>query len=135
MAALTVVAADVTPVLVIEQLTGPTGEVLTAGQYTRLNTSTGKWELGNGTTSTEVGNIKGLTLTSASPAGEAVTVLKRGLVDLGEALAGMAFGAPVYLSDTDGTLADAAGTVSTIIGYVVPAWASTTADRLLYVNL
>jgi hypothetical protein len=46
----------------------------------------------------------------------------------------MAFDAPVYLSDTDATLADTAGTVSTVIGRVVPGWNATTADKLLLLD-
>lgn len=52
-------------------------------------------------------------------AGQAVEVLTRGMV-AGFTLAG-AYGSAVYLSDTDaGILADAAGTVSRVIGAVWP---------------
>lgn len=133
MANLTV--SSCTPVYVIEQMTGPTGEVIPAGRYARLNTTTGVWEFGNGTTATEVGTTRGITIQAASPAGEAVTVVRKGILDLGEALVGLAFDAPVYIGDTDGTLSDTAGTVSTVVGRVVPGWANTTADKLLYVDL
>lgn len=54
------------------------------------------------------------------------------VLDVGEALAALAVGASVYASDTPGTLADAAGTVSRVIGVVVGAFASgTTPDKLL----
>lgn len=53
------------------------------------------------------------------------------ILDLGEALAGLAIGAKVYASDTAGTLADAAGTVSRVMGTVVGAFGNTTPDKLL----
>jgi tetrahydromethanopterin S-methyltransferase subunit E len=54
---------------------------------------------------------------------------------VGEALDSLAYGAVVYLSNTDGTLADTAGTVSKKIGVVVPALATvSTPDKLLLVE-
>lgn len=112
----------------------PSGEAFTEGQYVRINTTTGKWEFGNATTSGEVGNIRGIAISRGAVAA-AVTVIKEGILDMGEALASLAYGATVYLSDTDGTLADAAGTVSTVVGYVFPLWGATTPDKVLYVKL
>lgn len=134
MALITVVAADVAPVDVWEQFTLPVDEALTAGQYARL-TTTGNMVLGNGTSTGEVGNVKGMALNGVA-IGETTTFVKRGVVSLGTtALSAMAYGAPVYLSDTDGTFGDAAGTVSTIVGYVVPGNANTTPDKLLMLLL
>jgi hypothetical protein len=118
-------------------ITGPVGEVATAGQYFRLNTTTGKLEKGNGTTTGEVGTIGGVILTAVATINLTGSIAKRksgAILDLGEALAAMAFDAPVYLSDTDATLADTAGTVSTVIGRVVPGWNATTADKLLLLD-
>jgi hypothetical protein len=53
---------------------------------------------------------------------------------VGDALSGIAYGVSVSLSDTDGTLADAAGTVSTVVGKVVPGWAGS-AKKLLRLSL
>jgi len=53
-------------------------------------------------------------------------------VDVGEGLVGLNYGALVYVSDTDGTFADAAGTVSVIAGQVIPGFGNTTADKLLW---
>lgn len=129
MATLTVTV--VRPVAVIEQITGPAGEALTAGQWARLNTSTGKIELGKATTLAEAAD-GGIAL-SAAAVGSPVTLVTQGLVDLGDALGDLAYGATVFLSDTDGTLADATGTQTKKVGTVVPAWGSTTADKLLRV--
>ena len=133
MADLTITAAEVRAVLYdrTTQRTAPAGEAINAGQYCRLNTSTGKFELGNATTATEVGGvgfIAGRTVTT----GEALTAYLAGsVVDVGDAIDGLNFDAPVYLSDTDGTLSTTAGTVSTVVGRVTCGWASTSADKLL----
>ena len=62
-----------------------------------------------------------------------VTVVRQGLVDIGDALAGMNYGALVYLSDTDGTLADATGDHEGCRPGGASAWGNTTADKLLRV--
>ena len=56
------------------------------------------------------------------------------ILDLGEALAALAYGAPVYLSDTDATLGTTAGTVSIVVGHVTPGWNATVADKLLILD-
>lgn len=135
MANLSITAADVTPVLVFEQLpAGPADEALNAGEAIKINTSTGKYTPGNGSGAAEA-RVIGVAVTSATYAGQAITVIKRGILDVGDALSGLAYDQVVYLSDTDGTLADSAGTVSTVVGRVVPGWGATTADKLLLVNL
>lgn len=55
--------------------------------------------------------------TRSALAGEAVTVMRRGFMDGWSNLP--AYGAPVYVSNTAGKLADAAGTASIVVGYVV----------------
>ena len=137
MANLSITAADVAPVRVDEAdlFTGPAAEAITAGQYVRLNTTTGYVELGNGSSTAEA-RAGGIAIKSAAVAGEPVSYVTQGLVSLGNALGGLAYGADVYLSDTDGTLADAAGTVSRIVGTVHPAYGSTSGvDKLLRVRL
>lgn len=121
------------PVQVIEQHTGVAGEAVTAGQYVRLNTTTGKIELGKGTTAAEA--RKGGLALAAAAAGDTLTFIRKGLADVGNALSALTYDDDVFLSDTDGTLADAAGTVSLIVGTVVPAWGATTADKLLRLDL
>ena len=61
-------------------------------------------------------------------------MVRQGLVDVGDAMSSMNYGALVYLSDTDGTLADATGTTTKVVGQVASGWGSTTADKLLRVQ-
>lgn len=129
MALITVVAADVAPVDVIEQFTAPADVAVARGEYVRL-TTTGNWILSDASQAGDIGGTRGVALNAAS-IGEAITAVTKGTVSLGAAFADQAIDAPIYLSDTPGTLADAAGTVSTIVGYVVPGNANTTPDKLL----
>lgn len=120
------------PVEVIEQFTGPIAEAVSEGNYVRLSTTTGFIELGNATDAAE-SRSGGLAI-NGGVAREAVTFVKKGLLDVGNALSALAYDADVYLSDTDGKLADAAGTVSKVVGTVVAGYGSTTPDKLLRVN-
>lgn len=117
-------------------VTAPVGETGTAGEYYRLNTTTGKLENGNATTPTELGRVAGILLDSVPTANLTGTIVLAGsgaILDLGDALNGLAFNAPVYVSDTDAGLADAAGTEEKIIGRVIPGFntSSSTPDKLL----
>lgn len=87
----------------------------------------------NGTTTTEA-NFQGLATIESDRVGKGITVVRDGLVDVGEALVGLAPGAAIYLSDTDGTLATTAGTVSTVVGRVEPGWGGSTSDLLLRIR-
>lgn len=135
MALLTISADDVRVVKRsdLTQLTLPAGEAINAGQYCRPS-SAGKFEYGNGTTTGEVGD--GFIAEKSVAIGDPLTAHKGpGVVlDLGAALDGLSYGASVYLSDTDGRLADAAGTVSLVVGKVIPGWAGT-AKKLLRLTM
>lgn len=136
MTALTVVAADVAPVRVnpAEQYSGPAAETIAAGQYVRFNTTNGKVELGKATTAAE-SRTGGIALTSAI-AGQALSFVGDGaILDLGDALAALTYDDDVYLSDTDGVLADVSGTVTKLVGRVVPGNGVTTPDKLLQVRM
>jgi hypothetical protein len=128
MANLTITESDVSLVDVIEKVTGPAGEVFTAGSLVHYGTD-GRTLKGAGTATTT-----GIAINGADIANKTVTIVKRGIVDLGAALAGLAFGDLVYASATAGLLATT-GTV--VVGDVVPALAnsSATADKLLRVRL
>lgn len=120
-------------------LTAPVLEVGTQGQYFRLATATGKLEKGNATTAGELGNVAGVLVDDVTPIGMTGTIVladSNALIDLGDALDALAFDAPVFISDTDATLADSAGTVSRKFGDVVPGFGngSGVADKLLMVR-
>lgn len=134
MANLTITATAVRAVALYVQLPdGPAAEAINAGQPVRLDTTTGMYTLANATTAAEA-RIAGIALTTAA-ANEPVSVLRQGVVEVGAALAAKAYDAAVYLSDTDGTLGDTAGTVSTVVGRVWPGFGATTADKLLFIDL
>ena len=119
----------------IEHMTLPAGEAITAGMAVRIDVSTGKFTAANGTDAAE-SRIYGVA-TKTVAAGLAVTAIRRGVLD-GYALTGQAYDAAIYLSDTDGTLADSAGTVSTVVGRVIPATAAVIGaafDKLLLISL
>lgn len=135
MADIALVAADTLHVVEsIIQATLPAVEAIEAGEAVRIDTA-GKFTGSNGSSSTEAA-IYGIAVKSVA-AGETVTAIRKGVLD-GFELGGVAYWAPLYLSDTDGTIAGSAGTVSTIVGKVIPAWANAVAaaaDKLLFVDL
>ncbi len=102
----------------VEQLTGVAAETIVPGACVRIDTSTGKITNGNGTSAAEA-RIYGIALgTHDIPAGMPVTVMRVGVLD------GFTFtqnyDAAMYASDTDGRLGDAAGTVSVLVGRIIP---------------
>jgi len=127
MAALVISAANVAVVKSYDESTVPQGEAVEVGQYVRVDANA-RVVLGNATTTTELGNRRGLAVEKLA---EAIRVIHSGLLDLGDALDALAYGALVYVSDTDGSLDTAAGTESLVAGVVVPGLAEVTAEKLL----
>lgn len=116
------------------QMTLPLAEAINVGEAVRLDPTTGKFTKANGTTAAEA-RIYGL-LVSKDGAGAVGTALHEGVVD-GFDLDALSYDADVFLSNTDGALADAAGTVSTVIGRVIPATSTKIGvayDKLLLVD-
>lgn len=118
-------------------LTLPMGEAGTGGQYFRLNTTSGKLEKGNGASAAELGTDAGILLDSVATINLTGTIARwqsGAILDLGDALDALAFDAAVFIGDTDATLSDTAGTVSRVMGRVIPNFANsgTTADKLLH---
>jgi len=134
MSDLTITATDVAPIEIYEQMTGPAEEALNAGEMVRLATGSGKITPGNATAAAEA-RVMGMAIKTADFANDSITVVKRGIIDVGDALDAMDYDDAVYLSNTDGTLGTAAATVSTIVGRVVPVWGSSTADKALFLDL
>ena len=119
----------------IEQMTLPTDEAVTAGMAVRINTTTGKFTKANGSAAGEA-RIYGIA-TKTVASGMPLTAVRQGVMD-GWDLSGLAYDAVVYLSDTDGRLGDAAGTVSTVVGRVIPGTSEalgTAFSKLLLVDL
>lgn len=112
--------------------TAPAAAAVNAGQpcYKDAN---GKWAVADASASGTLGKPgqRGIAITTATLANQAITVVTKGELDMGDALGGLAIGAAVYASDTAGTLADAAGTATWLIGYVDAVWGATTPDKSL----
>jgi hypothetical protein len=117
----------------IEQLTAPAAEAILAGAPVRFHTD-GTFTNANGSAAGEAGAYG--VATDSVAAGWPVTAIRKGVVD-GYTFS-QAYGAPIFLSNTDGTLADAAGTVSVTVGRITPAFAEplgTAATKLLSVDV
>lgn len=99
---------------VLDRHTAAASVVIKAGQAIRLNAAN-KWVLANATTAPNAAGV----YIAARNAGvnQGLTGIRQGkLAGLPTNLTG---GTPVYLSDTPGALADAAGTVSVLVGRIV----------------
>lgn len=110
---------------IYETIQTVSGEEITTrrGRYCRVDATTGKAMLGNGSTATEVGVLRGLAMTNQKYDGDPVTLLRYGLVDVGAAvLDSLDYGAAVYVDDDDGALGSASGdsAETAIAGYVWP---------------
>jgi hypothetical protein len=90
---------------------------VTAGQPGYLNTS-GKGDIADANGVSPINRFRGIYLQTVK-AGQTVDLLISGYVQ-GYDLSGLAYDAAVYVSDTVGKLADAAGTTSLMVGRVFP---------------
>ena len=130
-----VTANKVSVVESIQQRTKVAAEAITAGAPVREDTD-GKWTNANGTSTTE-NRVQGIA-TKTVVAGEPLTALRRGLMD-GFDLSGLAYDAPVYVSDTDGRLGEAGDSTNDVaVGRVTSATATTIGtayDKILSVEL
>jgi hypothetical protein len=137
MADLALVTADKVQVVSVmnDQLTITCGEDIVAGAPVYLKAADGKFYNGDGNAAPANVNPYGVA-THTAKSGQALTAIRRGIMD-GWDLSGMNFGETVYLSDTVGRLADAAGTFSAKVGIVIPGGAvplGTAFDKLLKVE-
>lgn len=114
--------------------TGPANEALAKGNVVVEDATNGRLKKADASTGLQV-NAGGICIESATVAGLTVSYVQEGIVDVGDALAGLSIGALVYASDTAGGLADAAGTQSSVVGRVIPGWGNgATPDKLLSVR-
>lgn len=120
----------------IQQMTLVAAEAIVPGAPVRIDTTNGRFTNSNGTTAPEA-RVWGIaTGQRAIAAGMPCTAIRRGVLD-GFTLS-QAYDLAIFVSDTDGRLGDVAGTVSTIIGRVIPATANLLGaahDKLLSVEL
>lgn len=130
-----VTANKVSIVESIMQMTLPAAEAITAGAIVRLDTTTGKFTNANATSAAEA-RVYGVAARTV-PAGAPVTAIRKGVMD-GFNLDSQAYDAAIYASNTDGIMADAAGTTSLVVGRVIPGTSSNLGvgyDKLLLVDL
>lgn len=112
-------ASKVEVVHSVRQMTLPAAEDIVPGAPVRLDTASGKFTNANGTSAAEA-RVWGIAVgTHTILAGMPVTAVRSGVLD-GFNFS-QAYDAPIYASDTDGRLGDAAGTVSLVVGRVIPA--------------
>lgn len=131
-----VTAAKVEIVESFEQMTAPAEETIVAGAPVRLNTSTGKFSNANAGSAAEA-RVYGIA-TKSVIAGQALTAIRRGVMDGFAFTSGTDFFEDVWLSDTDGRIADAAGTVAVSLGKCIPGTSVTTGttyDKLFLVEV
>jgi hypothetical protein len=137
MANLTIDPKRVRPISIIEQVFMPsTISGMTAGTAVGIDAATGNAMKAKATTAA-LAECKGIRIGYSSTDG---AVVRKGTIDIGDALDALQFGAKVYLSDTDGLLSDTPGTVNKVIGEVVPQrqnvpTSSNTPDKALRVDL
>lgn len=131
MADLMVDAGDVAVVKSVVQDTLPAAATILAGQPVKID-SNGKFALAQGNVS---GNRAWGIAVGNARAGEGLTAVRLGEVNLGGALAALSFGAQVYLSGTVGCLADEAGASVQLLGRVQPVWGKGTPDKVLLVDV
>lgn len=133
-------ASRVEVVVSDEQIEGVAQEAITAGApITIVPSSTGAAKFVNSDANSGTAHLKTIAAiaTRTVAAGEALTGLKRGILS-GFDFSSQAYHAPIYVSDTVGRLADAAGTTSLQIGRVEPAFgnlAGAAADKYLRVDI
>lgn len=132
---LTIVAAKVAAVKVIEQDTAPAYEAIDAGDVVYFVAASGKVGLADSNGAPPLNRPKGVAIKTANAAGITVTFVRKGILDLGDALDGLNFDDPVYLSQTAGSMFDTDPGETIIVGRVVPGWGYTSADKLLRVDL
>jgi len=118
-----------------EKLTLPADEAIEAGEMVRIDPTTGRFTLANATSAAE-GRAFGMAVRSVA-AGAALTAVKRGIMDIGDALDDNDHDDEIQLSDTAGALDDGAGspTGAYPVGRVFPGFGSVTVDKLLFIDI
>lgn len=119
---------------------GVAGEAITAGAPVYRAAATGKYLNSDANAAAPADSVYGIALRTVI-AGEPLTVAKGKAIVDGYDLSGVDYGVAVYLSNTVGRLADAAGGTSVVVGRVAPALAvtavqaATAVDKVLELDL
>lgn len=100
----------------LEQDTKPAGVAIAAGQSVKEDATTGRWILADASAA-GTADAYGMAVKTV-PAGLPVTAIRRGVVD-GFNLDDQDYNEQVFLSDTAGAIADAAGTAGGVVGRVI----------------
>jgi len=109
---------------------GLAAEAITKGQPL-YQVTTGKFGIADANVANKQ-QVRGIALQDAG-AGQAVTMLKEGAA-YGWTLTSQSYDDPVFLSDTAGTLADAAGTLEVPVG-VVTGLADKSLTKVIYFDI
>ena len=120
----------------VRQMTLPAAEAIVAGATVRIDTAAGTFTNANGTNAGEA-RVWGIA-TKTVAAGMPVTAIRNGVM-AGWDFGVLAYDLPIYMSDTDGRIADDdASTVDVIVGRIIPGTASpvgTAYAKLLSIEL
>ncbi|MFQ5352375.1 MAG: hypothetical protein ACE5D3_04800 [Candidatus Binatia bacterium] len=122
---------------IVEQITAPAASSTSKGDVVRISATTGDLVKTSAASKAKRGEAVFIAIRNSATNG-AVTAVRQGVLDVGEALSALNYGAKVYMSVSTGKISNTVGTVSTgcaVIGTVDPGWAYTTADKLLRVNI
>jgi hypothetical protein len=119
------------------QWTGVAGEAIATPGPVYFHATTGRFFRSDGNAAAPANGVFGIATHACAGAGEPLTVIRQGPMDQFDVSA-LNFGAKLFLSDTVGALADAAGTRSVVVGTVVPVFGTqpgTTPDKILLVEI
>jgi hypothetical protein len=119
----------------VRQTTLAAAEAIVAGAPIIVDAN-GKWVNSDADGAGTLDNVKAIA-TRTGAAGESITGLEEGRLG-GYDLSSQAFGAAIYVSNTVGRLADAAGTKSLVVGNVEPVGSNQLANahnKVLNVNI
>lgn len=137
MADITITPADVKLVKSFEQYTAPAGEVIDAGELVYIDPTTGHLLLADASAA-GTARAWGMALTNAAVIGQTTTVVRKGIIDVGNGLGGLTYDHDLWVSITAGKVCDTAPVAPDIIkvvGQVLPAYGFTTPDKLLFIDL
>lgn len=137
MAIISITATNVSRVSAVEEFHSISGSTITPGQFCRPDGS-GQFIPGsvNDAAAAEFGGVA----IAHGDTGADVSIMRRGVLNVGNALASVAFGSKIFLGSVAGEWRTdpfgTAGTVDIEIGTVIAVWGNGgTADKLLAVDV